>query len=66
MLSEADALESADVEAVAKYARERAREGNGSRDQEVGDKASAILLALAEAKVPDAAVLVIGREDARS
>jgi len=50
-----------DMAEVARYARDRAREGKGSKDRDIAEIADSILVALAESKIPDEAVLVLGR-----
>lgn len=51
-----------DMTEVARWARDRAREGNGSKDRDVADIADSILTMLALSKIPDTALLVLGRE----
>jgi hypothetical protein len=62
LFKDADMVPAEDMTEVARYARDRAREGNGSKDRDLADMADSILVRLAESKVPDKAVLVLGRE----
>ncbi len=50
-----------DMADVARYARDRAREGNVSKDRDIAVVADSIIVALAESRLPDEAVLVLGR-----
>jgi hypothetical protein len=66
LFKDADMVPAEDMTEVARYARDRAREGNGSKDRELADMADSILVALAESKVPNKAVLVIGKVETTS
>jgi hypothetical protein len=60
LFADADMVPAEEVTEVARYARDRAREGNGSKDQAVAEMADSILTMLALSKLPEKAVLVIG------
>lgn len=51
-----------DLTEVARWARDRAREGNGSKDRDIAELADSILTMLALAKIPDKALRVHGSE----